>query len=960
MTAGLTGRDTVLSRLRAQVSGGTATRLHLTGEAGIGKSAVVRHLVTGWQAEGVLTALLTPAPPDRQLTYGGLATVLSALREQTARLDPQITSAVGDALGALGGTTETGERSSVADIVHASTLVDIIESICRHRRLVVVIDDVDSLDAASRAIIENAFSRTRSLPAHLLTTARSASAGSGPAAAEIVHLDPLDDAAVRRIVVQRTEGRVDPQGVDRAVRLGAGNPFHAILLATQLSTRDESRRVVPDQLLDPHRSWIAELSPLAHRLLLVAALAASPTLPTISAVTGAGEREILDEFNAVLAQGIITVAEVIRFAHPLYAEAIEQLSAAHDVRRTHQALAELTTGRVALVHRFRARSVGAPLADEVPDDSLASELIEASAHLLEAGSAIEAQTFAEAAVRCATPGRATRAAAHHAVAESSLALGQWSEATDQLALAMTPLTVGGPPGETAAAELEARVTHAAFLLDYYVNGHDPHRLLHQAQQAATTPGDRLLLDLWSVHLHASAMTASGTATSLELASRAVRDAEHLGQPKILVQARAVEAIARQYGGQDSSAEVLESLAEAAAAADVGVCHPVIDPVFMVASCYMLRGDVEDAWRHARTLLDRVAVSDLIPHSAHTFLPCIQAAEATGRTAELTARSTDLVQYVASSAGATHTALGFTLLLEPGGTGVPEAQDRVAAERADHDSTAGEPSGRGQLGLDPLGVDRYFAGIDEVMPTATGQIRVYTSETVIGRYLALGATERAAAYLEPFMAIMQASHVCEPGLIIGVAAHAEALAVTGRLTEADAALDLLRRVPALGRRPQVRSVMRRAESVIASTQGRHEEALGLASEAIELARLQSHLSHEARGRLVRADAARRGRRLALAREELAAAKALFVRVADPLWLSAVDQRLERAGAAGAVFALSPAEQAVAIRAASGATNAQIAAELWLSVKTIEAQLSSAYRKLGISRRAQLWQALQPVG
>ena len=47
------------------------------------------------------------------------------------------------------------------------------------------------------------------------------------------------------------------------------------------------------------------------------------------------------------------------------------------------------------------------------------------------------------------------------------------------------------------------------------------------------------------------------------------------------------------------------------------------------------------------------------------------------------------------------------------------------------------------------------------------------------------------------------------------------------------------------------------------------------------------------------------------------------------------------------------------AASGRTNAEIAAAAFVTVKTVEANLSRAYRKLGIRSRAQLARALDVV-
>ncbi|MDQ3435409.1 MAG: helix-turn-helix transcriptional regulator, partial [Actinomycetota bacterium] len=56
-------------------------------------------------------------------------------------------------------------------------------------------------------------------------------------------------------------------------------------------------------------------------------------------------------------------------------------------------------------------------------------------------------------------------------------------------------------------------------------------------------------------------------------------------------------------------------------------------------------------------------------------------------------------------------------------------------------------------------------------------------------------------------------------------------------------------------------------------------------------------------------------------------------------------------------LTPAERLVAQMAAAGRSNRDIAAELYLSVRTVENRLHRIYDKLGIAGRADLAAALQ---
>jgi len=69
------------------------------------------------------------------------------------------------------------------------------------------------------------------------------------------------------------------------------------------------------------------------------------------------------------------------------------------------------------------------------------------------------------------------------------------------------------------------------------------------------------------------------------------------------------------------------------------------------------------------------------------------------------------------------------------------------------------------------------------------------------------------------------------------------------------------------------------------------------------------------------------------------------------LAAIGSRPRRALLNGPE-ALTPRERVVAEKAAAGRTNQAIAAELFVTIKTVEAHLSSVYRKLGISSRGEL--------
>jgi DNA-binding CsgD family transcriptional regulator len=77
------------------------------------------------------------------------------------------------------------------------------------------------------------------------------------------------------------------------------------------------------------------------------------------------------------------------------------------------------------------------------------------------------------------------------------------------------------------------------------------------------------------------------------------------------------------------------------------------------------------------------------------------------------------------------------------------------------------------------------------------------------------------------------------------------------------------------------------------------------------------------------------------------------------LRAAGARPRRLGSTG-VDSLTPAELRAVHMAAANVTNRAIADELFVNVKTIEGHLSRAYRKLGVTSRFELAEALGPRG
>ena len=145
---------------------------------------------------------------------------------------------------------------------------------------------------------------------------------------------------------------------------------------------------------------------------------------------------------------------------------------------------------------------------------------------------------------------------------------------------------------------------------------------------------------------------------------------------------------------------------------------------------------------------------------------------------------------------------------------------------------------------------------------------------------------------------------------------------------------------------------RSRALYEAARGRFEEALVAAEAGLrEYERLPEPFQR-ARTLLVRGTIQRRAKQRRAARESLSQALAIFEELGARLWAEKLARSLRASGAAPPATRPTPTEAQVAARAAAGETNREIADALFMSVKTVEANLSRVYRKLDVSSRRQL--------
>ncbi len=142
-------------------------------------------------------------------------------------------------------------------------------------------------------------------------------------------------------------------------------------------------------------------------------------------------------------------------------------------------------------------------------------------------------------------------------------------------------------------------------------------------------------------------------------------------------------------------------------------------------------------------------------------------------------------------------------------------------------------------------------------------------------------------------------------------------------------------------------------MLQAAQGDLDAAAHAVEQALRESRAAAMPFEHARTLLAAGQIRRRRKEKLLAREALQQAGRIFDDLRTPLWSAHVTAEIRRLGLRRtSPYDLTPTEERVACLVASGQTNREVAGALHISQKTVEANISRIFRKLGISSRREL--------
>jgi DNA-binding CsgD family transcriptional regulator len=709
---------------------------------------------------------------------------------------------------------------------------------------------------------------------------------------------PLDAGALGRLVHARIGARLAPPALARLHEACGGNA----LMALELVRAPGAEAATDIKRLLARR--VGSLSVDARRVLRFVAALAEPTPEAVERGIDApsGAAPGLDE--ALASDLLVRDGHRLRFSHPLIGAVVQERTPPGEWRAIHARLAALTDRP-----EQRARHLAA--ASEGPDEDVAAALEAAAREASGRGATMAAADLTMRAAEL-TPGGEERLRLRRlvAAADAAMTVGDGQSARGPLEAVMAAVESG---------PLRAEALHR---LAYLVSDDSGLRLA-EAAVAEAGSDDALLAD---VELSAMmfATMAGGVDSALPHAEAAVRHAEACGDPLLLAQAISNIAFLRHSAGEGLQRELL---LRADALEREGSGHARDDTALEILGWQLyvvgelaearevLIGERERA--HARGFLDTEDFAVLLLAELEVRAGRWELAEEYAREVLEMTLGTDLW----NAEAAAHWACAL----------VEAHLGRVESARAHAEA--------GRSHAERLG--------DLVYATRCSHVLGFVA-------LSLGDADTAVRHLAPLRATEQRLGNREPAMFCIRPDLAEALVLAGDLEAArEVQVDLEARGRALGR-PWAVATGLRCRALIAAVEGRSGDALADLREALEAHERLPQPFDRARTLLVLGATQRRAKQRAEARGSLEAALAVFEELGAVLWAEKARAEIARLGGRRASHSdeLTETERRIAELAGDGRSNREIAAELFVSERTVEANLTRAYRKLGVRSRTEL--------
>ena len=898
--------------------------LVVEGEVGVGKSTLLFEAREAATERGFTVLCAQPLESETALGFAALIDLLHSVPADVfdALPSPQCRAVAVALLREEPGETPPDPSSQ------AAAVLGVLRMLSERGPVLLSIDDLPLLDAPTARVLAYALRRLGPEPIGLMTAVRSKWSGDAPAlpileargraAAERLRLGPVSLGAARELIARETGMALNRQLLLQIFKTAGGNPLFVLELARVLAQGElpaalEDLRL-PTTLESLVREHLAAVPSDVSRVLLTAALASQPTRELLVDI---GEQASVEEaLHHAVQAGIVELRSgLVTFVHPLMRSALIQEAGPGEIREAHRRLAS------ASIHsEERARHLA--LASDSPDPSVAQRLEQAALSAEARGACEIAAELAELAAKL-TPTDQPGAVRRRLVLAAEC---RFDALDPDSAKHLVEGVIASCPAGLERADARMKLVK---YLRYQGAPTAVWRLklndaLHDAGDDGPTVA-AIRLDLALTEANAGNLDASW-----EQGQIAARLAAETADVALQARVYAGMAYLAFQRGEGVRADLIE--AGLVSAAQPRHTPPEVRPQIVVGHILHWSDDFEGARRLYEAEYARIKAE-----GAETELPM-------------------LVWGLAEvEAWTGHWSRAEVLIEE--GYRASLATDNLAGTGIACAVRACLLGYRGQVSEARTEAAR---AIDIAKAIQVPLVQVFASQAVGMIALSVGDAAEAESALAPLVQMVRMTGVVEPGVLRFMPDAIEAMVRLGHL---DAAAELLdpfeERAHALGRRWAL-ATSGRCRSLLLAAGGQVEHALECLAGALDVHEALGMPFEHARTLSVLGEIHRRARHKREAVGALNSAVELFEDLGAPVWAERARSELNRVGvrrrSSSSPDTLTVAEQRVVAAAAAGRTNAEIAGELSMGVRTVETHLTRAYRKLGVRSRTELAYAL----
>jgi AAA ATPase domain len=427
-----TSEREVLDRLLADTREGRSTVLVMRGEAGIGKTALLRYAAR--QASGFRVAQVAGVEAEMELPFSGIHQLCAPVLDQLDGLPQPQQNALNVALGLASG--DVPDRFLVGLAV-----LGLLSAAAEERPLLCLVEDAHWLDAASGLILGFVARRLQAESVAIVAAIREPNSRHDFDGLPELRLGGLGEKDARTLLMSAVPGRIDDRVRDRIVAETRGNPLALLDLPRSMSAAELAGGFellpatdLPSHLEEQYRQRAGELPEATRRLLL---LAAAEPLGDATLIWRTAQAVGIDRSSLAPAEDaqLVEIGARVRFRHPLVRSAVYRAAAPSERRDAHGALAETTDPDTDPDRRAWHRAHAAVGVDE----EVAAELERSAGRARSRGGAAAAAAFLARAAEL-TPDPAERGSRTLAAAQAKFDAAAADAALDLLAAAeLAPL-----------------------------------------------------------------------------------------------------------------------------------------------------------------------------------------------------------------------------------------------------------------------------------------------------------------------------------------------------------------------------------------------------------------------------------------------------------------------------------------------------------------------------------------